>query len=127
MSDRTDALVVSIYTALEAALSCPVYNYTPTDAAMPYVVIDTVQAVPNETLQARRDEVFVYLTAWTKYRGSKQANELVATIYSTLHRAKLSMSTGRMVRAYVTARGSEPDIQDEIFKGRATVRCLIEH
>lgn len=127
MSDPNNALVKALYTTLNAALSCPFYDRPPTGATMPYVAIDTLQAVPRDPLASLRDEIFVYLTVWTKYRGAKEANEIVAEAYGALHRAKLPLDTGRMVRAYVTNRGAEPDIDEEIHKGRLTVKFIVEH
>ncbi len=128
MSDPNGALVTAIITALNTALDpVKVYTRAPASAEMPYVTLDTMLATPDDQLSSLKDRTFIYLTVWSRYRGTKQANELVATIYAALHRARLTMNTGTMIRSYVTARGVEPDIDKEIFKGRVTIRCHIKH
>lgn len=127
MSDTGLALQKAIFTALTAALSVSVYDHVPDGAEMPYVVLDSQQARPNEPLSSRRDEVMVYLTVWTKYRGQAQALGILNTIYDTLHQARLPMEAGRLVRSYVVRKWTEPDLSEEIHKGKATVRAIVEH
>lgn len=128
MADPNNALVKAIIVSLNTALSpTKVYSSVPSGAAMPYVSIDSLLAKSDDNLNALKDQTMVYLTVWTRYRGPKEANDIVSTIYDTLHRARLTMDTGTMIRALVTARGTEPDIDAEIHKGRVTLRCRIAH
>jgi hypothetical protein len=127
MSDPVWALQKAMYTALDGALSVPVYDDVPSTAVMPYVAFDSFQASPNDPLASRRDVVMVYLTAWTKGRGRKDAQALLNTIYDTLHQSKLTLDAGRNVRCYVTRRSTNPDIADQVFAGQVTVRCIVEH
>lgn len=129
MSDPTWALQKAIYAALDAALAIPVHDMgaIPAGAAMPYVAIGPIQASGDDRLATLADRTLVYLTAWTDYGGQKQALEYVATIYGALHRARLTLETGRLVRAYVVRRGTEADLSDEIFKGTVSVLCHVEH
>ena len=127
MSDPSLALHGAIYTALTGALSVSVYDRVPASAEMDYVVMDSQTAIPDDPLTSRRDEVMVYLTVWTKNGGQAAALGIINTIYDTLHQARLTMSTGRMVRAYVIRRFTEPDIRSEIYKGKATVKAIVEH
>lgn len=101
MSDPTWALQKAIYAALDAALAIPVHDMgaIPAGAAMPYVAIGPIQASGDDRLATLADRTLVYLTAWTDYGGQKQALEYVATIYGALHRARLTLETGRLVRA----------------------------
>ena len=127
MSDTGLAIHSAIRTALQGALSASVYDSVPSSGSMPYVVMDSQMTMPIDPLASRRDEVMVYLTVWTEYRGQAQALGIINTIYDTLHQARLTMSTGRMVRAYVIRRMTEPDLDEEIHKGKATVRAIVEH
>lgn len=117
----------AIYSALDTALSVDVYDDVPTAASMPYVVIDTVQAVPDETIQRKRDIVTVFLTVWTNYGGNKKVLEILETIRSTLDHARLSLDSGTMIRAYMVNRSTERDIQEHICKGRARLRVIAQH
>lgn len=127
MSDPVLALQKAVYDALSAALSCPVYDDVPAGASMPYVSIDTIAARSADPLAGRRDEVFVYMTAWSRYRGRKEAQDIANLIYDTLHRAKLSLASGRNVRCFVRDRMTRPDLAAGVYQAPVSVRCIVEH
>lgn len=127
MSDPGWALQVAIKTALDAALSCPVYDGVPPGSSYPYVAIETQDARPDDPLASRRDERFVTLSVWSRYEGQKEVLEILADIDGALHQKQLAMSTGRMVRAYVTRKRTSREPDNKTFMGQATVRVLVEH
>lgn len=114
----------AVVSALSGALTADVYGTPPDDAALPYVAISTMQATPDTSINRARDTVTVYLTAWTDGPGNTQAEQILETIRTTLDHATLSLDTGTMVRAYITQRSTEPDIDSRIHIGRATVRVI---
>lgn len=127
MSDPVLAWQKALVTALDAALSCPVYDDVPKGADMPYVVLDTISTNSADALTNLRDEAMAYLTVWTKYRGRKQAQDFANLIYDTLHRAKLPLEAGRNVRCYVTNRTTRKDLADDVYLAPIRVRALLEH
>lgn len=120
----TLAVQKAVVSALGSALTADVYGTPPGDASMPYVAVSPVQAVPQTSINRDRDTVTVFLTAWTDGPGNTQAEQILETIRTTLDHATLSLDTGTMVRAYVTQRTTEPDIDERIHIGRATVRVI---
>lgn len=127
-TDYRDELQLTLYTTLSAALAVDVYDGgAPSAAVMPYVTFDTFTEAPRDPLNSRRTECFVMLSAWSDARGRMEVSGIVADIDAALHRAKLTMGTGRFIRSYVTRKHIVPDIGGETFVGKVTVRALYEH
>lgn len=120
----TLAVQRAVISALSGALSADVYATPPNDAAMPYVAAHPVEAMPQTGINRDRDRITVFLTAWTDGPGNTQAEQILETIRTTLDHATLTLDTGRMVRAYITSRSTEPDIDERVHIGRATVRVI---
>jgi hypothetical protein len=127
VADPGVAVQKAVFEALDAALSCPVYDRVPQGAAYPYVTLSGQMATPDDPLNSRRDERFVYLNVWSQYAGQKEVLDIMATIDAILHRARLSMDSGRMVRAYVTRKMTNREPDNETYQGAVTVRILTEH
>lgn len=135
MTDPGWSLQKAIFSALDAALSVPVYDAVPQDAVQPYVVLASQLSVPDDPLNSRRDERHFYINVWSGKgdssglgpKGQRQALEIMGQIDAALHQARLPMDTGRMVRSYVVRKLSQPDIDGETWVGRVTVRVITEH
>lgn len=127
MSDPSVALQAAMYTALEAALSCPVYDFVPQDAVEPYVVIASINSNNAELLNNRKDRKVFYLSVYSTYRGQKEVQEIMAQIDAALHLQRLSLSTGRVasMRVLGTDTNREPD--GVTFMGQVRVSVLVEH
>lgn len=126
-TDYAFALQKAIYSTLDGALTDPVYDSVPSTASPPYVVIESQIATSADFLARKKDRIFVYLSVWSTYRGQKEVLGVMAEIYEALHQKSLTMDAGRMVRAYVTRRRTQRDVDERTFQGMVTVECLIEH
>lgn len=121
----TLAVQKAVIGALEASLATGVYARAPDGAALPYVTVGPVLAVPRAgQIEADADEITVYLTAWSDAPGNAEVEGILESIRDTLDHARLALETGHMAAAYVTRRSSEPDIDEATFMGRATLRVL---
>lgn len=127
MTDPGWALQKAFYAALTASLSVPVYDEPPQGAAYPYVTLNSQAARPDDPLDSRRDERLVYLTVWSSYRGQREVLEIMGALDAVLHRARLPLETGRMIRAYVVRKITSRDLPDGTYSGSVTVRVLVEH
>lgn len=128
MTDPVWAMQAAIYSALTPALDpIPFYDPPPDDASMPYVVFDNISATPSEPLASRRDIVMIYVSVWTKGRDRQPSAQALNTIYDTIHRQKLTLTTGRNVLCEVIRRSTSPDIDEQVFKGQAAIRCIVSH
>lgn len=106
-----------------------VYDSVPQGAARPYVAFDRQIAEPHESepLGSRRDTRFIYLSVWSDYRGQKEVVEIIEAIDARLHRSKLTLATGRMVRCEVLRRVTTPEPDNLTFQGQITLRIITEH
>jgi hypothetical protein len=124
MTDLTTAVLTRVYDALTAGMSVPVYTHPPADASMPYCVIDSVQAVPFEQFERRRETVNVFISVWTAYEGVAKALELLEEVRTALdHLRDTQLASGHtLTRAYVRSRSTSRDIEPQTHKGEASVR-----
>lgn len=135
MSDPSNAVQKAIYQALNNVITINgspgvqvrVYDRVPTDAAYPYVTIDSQFVAPADFLNSRKDERFVYLNIWSQYKGQKEVLEIYGEIERLLHQKRLPLDTGTMVRAYVRTANTQREPDNETFMGRVTVRVIATH
>lgn len=117
----------AVFDALTSALSQTVHDgEAPTDAALPFVVIDSVQEIPDETLKRERAVATVYMTVWSAYSGNAQALGIAETIRTTLDHARLTLASGTMIRGYVRSISTERDIASGLRKAVLTTRILAQ-
>lgn len=62
--------------ALMAKIS-GVYDDVPNDQAFPYVTVGDVTSAPNRTFDAFGEECTITLHIWSKYKGFKEAAEIL--------------------------------------------------
>jgi hypothetical protein len=68
-----------------------VYDDVPTGAAFPYVVIGEDTHIPFDTDDSLGSESTVTFHVWSRYRGKKEAKEILGLIYEALTRQALSV------------------------------------
>lgn len=127
MTDPAIALQTAIYTALDAAMSCPVYDHVPQGAAYPYVVIESVRGNDADFINARKERKTVTLSVWSTYRGQKEVLNLLAAISTALHGKKLTLSVGRMASTMSISTDTNREPDGVTYMGQARATALIEH
>lgn len=127
MSTTTFALQKAIYSAVDAALSVPVYDFVPQGSTYPYVTIDFQEAFDNDFLNGRKDRHLIYLTIWSDYRGQKEVMDIMSDIDATLHEARPALETGRVVQMRVIARQTSRDEDGLTYMGRVRLQVITEH
>jgi Protein of unknown function (DUF3168) len=70
----------------------PVFDHVPPGTAFPYVTFGALHVQPYDTKTEIGFEQIVTLNIWSRYRGSKEAKDILQALYDTLHRASLSVS-----------------------------------
>jgi hypothetical protein len=99
----TDALFnaqASLFNALAASdsiqslLGSPprLYDHVPPGATFPYIAFGAIQALPYDTKTEMGFEQTITFNVWSRYRGSKEAKDILQAAYDALHRAALSVS-----------------------------------
>lgn len=127
MADPSWATHLAIFDALAAGLSIPVYDDVPKNSAYPYVTISAQVIANDDPVSSRRDERFFTLTVWSTAAGQKEVLDTIAEIHTALHRKQLTLTIGRMVKAFVIRKVSNRDADGETYQGTVTVRVLTEH
>jgi len=79
-----NALKTAIYGAL-SNISAPVFDHVPQGTDYPYVVIDYMDATNAEYLSNRKDQVIVYLSVYSVYRGQTEVLGIMQEIDDALH------------------------------------------
>jgi hypothetical protein len=100
MIDALFAVQEAVYNALSAStelqglIGSPVrlYDHVPPGVAFPYVAFGPVTAQPYDTKTETGIEQIVTLNVWSRYRGGKEAKDILQVAYDALHRANLSVS-----------------------------------
>lgn len=127
MTDPSWPLQQALYSALEAALSCPVYDAVPQGAAYPYVVLgDEVRRNADPVSGRRRDIRYRYLSIWSQHKGQREVMQIIAAIDAALHEQPLTLSTGDVVSVRVDNSSTSRDADGETYMGRVTLKILTQ-
>lgn len=80
-------ILEAIYNRLTSLLSVDVYDQTPQDRnSFPYVQLNVPSTDENDTDLENGFNASVDIVSYSRYRGSKEINDLVKEIYDALHR-----------------------------------------
>lgn len=90
----------AVYAALvsdvgvRALLGTPprVYDHVQDDAAFPYIAFGVAHVAPDDSKLDSAFEHTLTLDIFSRYRGAKEAKEILQAVYAALHRAALSAS-----------------------------------
>lgn len=126
MTDPAAAVQKAVYEALQS-ISADVYDYVNQETEYPYVVIDTQGSMNDDPLDSRRDERYMLLSVWSRYKGQKEVLDIMTEIDTALHNKSLPMDTGTMVICRVLDKDTTRDSDNETFMGRVKLRIVTEH
>ena len=127
MTDTSWALWVAVYDRLTADLSVPVYDSVPEGSTYPYVTMDSEDLQEMDALSKTRDDRYLSLVVWSNFNGSSEVRKIIDSIQDALHRAPLTLASGRVIAAYVTRRRVAKDSDGKSFMGNVTVRVWTEN
>lgn len=94
MSTATVPLLAAVYERLAAstalqARGVEVYDEVPETAVAPYVTLGDPSESPSDQHDAQGLDVDLNLHVWSRYRGYKEAAEIVADLHAELDRKPL--------------------------------------
>lgn len=127
MSEPSTALQVALYSALDTALSCSVYDHVPQDSAFPYVTIDYEESFDYDYLTGRKDNRYIYISVWSQYRGQKEVKEIMATIDGALHNKRFTLTTGSVAKMRVLSKRTNRDMDGITYMGQVRVNVITNH
>lgn len=76
--------------ALLGGSSPRVYDHVPDDATFPYLAFGVAHLAPDDGKLDSAFEHTLTLDIFSRYRGAKEAKEILQAVYAALHRAELS-------------------------------------
>ena len=99
-ADSQWALQKAVYSALAAdaplqaliGATPRVYDHVPQESMFPYVVIGDATALENDTKTTDGMEQTLTLHTWSRYRGLKEAKQIMGAIVDALDQTSLSVT-----------------------------------
>lgn len=127
MADAGFALQEAIYTALSGNVGSgvAVYNHVPQDSAYPYVVIGGCEASEMDWLTTRLEDMHVYLSVWSQYKGSKQVLDIISAIDTALHNKRLQLDVGYNILTKIKKKRCSIDADGITYMGNLTLKCEV--
>lgn len=97
--DLTSELQAALYTKLTGdttlmALISGVYDRVPEGATFPYVSIGEIDSQDDSTFSLDAQSVTMTIHTWSRQRGKKQTQQIMARIHDLLHRGSMAISGG---------------------------------
>lgn len=82
------------HAGVQALLGAPprVYDHVPDEATFPYAAFGVAHIAPEDSKLDSAFDHTLTLDIFSRYRGSKEAKEILQVVYAALHRAELSAS-----------------------------------
>jgi len=127
MTDRSMEFQTAVYSALNTALSVPVYDSVPQDATYPYVTIDFQDDANADYLSERKTRKLMYFAIWSDYRGQKEVLQIMGAIDTALHQTKLDLSGGTVAQLMVVSKRTSREPDGVTYMGQLRLSALIEH
>lgn len=95
-----------------AAIPVPTYDFTPENAALPFIVLAGNTTEPDDAYDAPAVGCAVTFEVWSQYRGRLQVNAIVDAIADRLHNVGFALASGQINSCRVTRRivSRDPDV-----------------
>jgi hypothetical protein len=97
MSDAAWQLQRAVYVVLSNALTVPVYDHVPQDAALPYVMTGDDSARDWSADDLSGVETTLSIHVWSRYAGRREGKEIMAEIKRALHEQSVAPLGHRLV------------------------------
>jgi len=102
MSDHSVNLQKAVFDKLDQdgtlqGLVTDVYDFVPETTVFPYVKIGVGTSVDNGTKTLKGSDFTLEVSSFSRYRGSKEAKEIMSRVYDLLHEASLSVTGASLV------------------------------
>lgn len=113
------ASVLSSSTVVQNLLGNParLYDHMPASATFPFVVFGAAHCTSYDSQFETGFETVVTLHIWSRYRGSKEVQDVAQAIYDNLHRASLSVAGQVFISCEFQSADVLPDSDGQSFQG----------
>ncbi len=103
-----------------------VFDDVPRDAPFPYITIGEIETRDWSTQTSRGQEHSVTVNLWSRYRGRKQVQDLIAEVDRVLDGADLPLLNHRLVNLSTVFWTALRDPDGETYRGTVRLRAVTE-
>jgi len=126
VSEPTTALHTALLAAIDALVTCDVWDGVPQETTYPYVVMDFTTSSNEDLLNTRMDRRYVYLSIWSRSPGQAEVMGIMSQL-DALNNSSLSISTGDVVSIRVERKRTSREPDNLTFMGQVTLQILTTH
>ncbi len=121
-----DAFAAAVLTTLDVDDTVSVVDFVTEGVRFPYVVVGETIAGEWDTKDSAGTEQTPTLEVWTRYRGRKQARQIAAVIYESLHQATFPVDGQQLVLLRFDSLDMERAADGLTHVGRLRYRALMD-
>lgn len=103
-----------------------VFDDVPRDVPFPYITIGDIDTRDWSTQTSRGHEHTVTLHLWSRYRGRKQVQELIAEVDRILDGADPPLSGYRLVNLSTIFWTAQREPDGQVYRGTVRLRAVTE-
>lgn len=126
MSEPTTALYTALLAAIDALVTCDVWDGVPQNTTYPYVVMDFTTSSNEDLTNTRLDRRYVYLSIWSRSPGQAEVMGIMSQL-DALNNSSLSLSTGAVCLLRVERKRTSREPDNLTFMGQVTLEILTTH
>lgn len=126
MSEPTTALYTALLAAIDALVTCDVWDGIPQNTTYPYVVMDFTTSSNEDLTNTRLDRRYVYLSIWSRSPGQAEVMGIMSQL-DALNNSSLSLSTGAVCLLRVERKRTSREPDNLTFMGQVTLQILTTH
>lgn len=126
MSEPTTALYTALLAAIDALVTCDVWDGVPQNTTYPYVVMDFTTSSNEDLTNTRLDRRYVYLSIWSRSPGQAEVMGIMSQL-DALNNSSLSLSTGTVCLLRVERKRTSREPDNLTFMGQVTLQILTTH
>lgn len=103
-----------------------VFDDVPREAPFPYITIGDIDSRDWSTQSSRGHEHTVTLQLWSRYRGRKQVQDLIAEVDRILDGAAPPLNGHRLVNLSTVFWTAQREPDGEVYRGTMRLRAVTE-
>ena len=103
-----------------------VFDDVPREAPFPYITIGDIDSRDWSTQTSRGHEHTVTLHLWSRYRGRKQVQDLIAEVDRVLDGASPPLTGHRLVNLSTVFWTAQREPDGEVYRGTMRLRAVTE-
>ncbi len=103
-----------------------IYDDVPQSTIFPYVTIGEIETRDWDTQTSTGHEHIVTLHAWSKYKGRKQVQNIIAAIDAVLDDKNLTLQDHTLVNLHVIFWSAMRDLDGRAYHGIVRLRAVTE-